>query len=650
MSTFEPVRSLLNPKFEGYKLAPLDQEHIVSRYPLQYKPSQSNVSGRSLVSFQEVQSRISHNHLTISPSGSAVYVDADLRVVSVQLDKASLEPSTSVLYELPKSIQSPGSDAPQREYPSAAFLSATSLFVSDGYGYLYALQVSEQGPAELLGTYELSIPPQYGSSKDIVPCRAHQAVQTSPESAIVILSSKHYPKNSLSSSEQSKTKHSAVEFDIWAVRFSLPLPAPEPQPRPLDIVWHRRGTDVPAYTAFDNTHQAFLLVSGSAYRSLDTPPAPEYTPSPDELAPIPRAEENLDNGENAPKKPPPYSWTQTSDSVTIAIPLPSSTRKDSIKVAFSPRTLTVLIRDDAMDVDGAGAPAVKPPRFDMKALWDAIQPATSLWTWDRQAEHTYGVLTLHLEKAHEGTRWSQVFAAAGSREASATASDEDAEVPETLDPSELWAIREALEKYTAAMQGEDISGLGLGTGVPSLAKEEMDDELDLGVGRTVCVTWVHADGSRPPYAHGDDAPTHLLSTPFPGAHAGRPSLVLKNGVDGLLYELSAGSEANDKPAWIHTSTYSALAFVLASKRDTRFTHHVSSKAVLAFESGSRDIGGNVYIYRGASTQEKWAKQAVVKVGGGGAGSLLGVGLIEAGSKSAMVCLCEGELIVLRDVL
>jgi len=314
----------------------------------------------------------------------------------------------------------------------------------------------------------------------------------------------------------------------------------------------------------------------------------------------------------------------------------------------------VLIRGDpTLSEDIDDSTQVRPPRYDMKALWDGIQPSTSMWTWDREAEHKFGVLTLHLDKAHEGTRWSQVFASSGARAASdaRNSSDEDPEVPETLDPSELWAIREALEKYTASLrEGKDISGLG--GGVPSLAKAEMDDELDIGVGRSVCVTWVRADGSHPPYGHDGDAPVHLLSTPFPGSETtSQPSLVLKNGLDGTLYEWTDGASSDDPPTWTHVSTYSALSFVLASKRDTRFTYHVSSQAVFAFESGSRDLGGNVYIYRGAHTREKWAKQAVLKIGGGSAGSLLGVGMTKtSGGEMIILCLCEGEVIILRGVL
>ncbi|KAK7690086.1 hypothetical protein QCA50_006732 [Cerrena zonata] len=303
-------------------------------------------------------------------------------------------------------------------------------------------------------------------------------------------------------------------------------------------------------------------------------------------------------------------------------------------------------------------PQVPLPRYTGKSLWDGIQPSTSFWTFDRQADQKFGLLTLHLDKQHDGTRWSQVFATSGAKPSggSSTEPSVDAaeiEVPETLDPSELYQIRESLEKYTAALQtGEDASGLGLGQGMPSLGEGEMDPEIDSNDTNTYCVTWVGVDGLETSVLeHLSDAPFNLLSTPLPSSPSPHPSLVLKNGVDGVLFTLNEANGSSTIPEWKHTSTFSALSFVLASKRDTRFVHHISSHAILAFESGSR---GNVYIYRNTTQRhDKFAKQAVLKIGGGtGGGSLLGVGMIRTKNdgKPVILCLCEGEWIVAHDVL
>ena len=420
----------------------------------------------------------------------------------------------------------------------------------------------------------------------------------------------------------------------------------------MDMLWHRRGEHVPISTAYDSSRQAHLLIGGSIYRTAGSPapPTSSYEPSQDEFAPIPRSNENLDYG---PTKPPPYSWTQTNDEVTLAFPLPSTTDKSYINISFSPRTLTVHVQQDQLS---AQPPNPLFPHYSMKQLWDGIQPSTSFWTWDRKAEHSFGLLTLHLDKQNDGTRWVQVFASTGT--SASSQDDADVEVPETVDPSELYNIRESLEKYTSSLvESEDAGGLGMG--VPSLGQGEIDDEVDTAIGRLAYITWVPAvdDGSII-IPDSDYIPFNLLSTTVPGINPPQISLVVKNSLDGVVFSFPLGFPT---PTWTHTSTFPALAFVLASKQDTRFTHHVPSKAVLAFENGTRDRGGNVYIYRsntgrrreGGRDAEKWAKQAVLKVGDGSGGSLLGVGALKMGNGGhVLLCLCEGELVVIniQDVL
>jgi hypothetical protein len=108
---FELNRSLLNPKFEGYKFNPLPQDNLTHQYGLQYKPSQTNTSASGStqpMSFQEVQSRITHNHLTVRKNPAlGVYVDTDHRMIGVTIDPVSshrfvlsrLEPSNPELVE-----------------------------------------------------------------------------------------------------------------------------------------------------------------------------------------------------------------------------------------------------------------------------------------------------------------------------------------------------------------------------------------------------------------------------------------------------------------------------------------------------------------------------------------------------------------------
>ncbi|KAH7885275.1 hypothetical protein F5I97DRAFT_2062504, partial [Phlebopus sp. FC_14] len=642
MADFAPERTLLNPKFEGYKLQVIPQDGV-ARYDLQYKPTQIATSGRSPLSFQEVQSRITHNHLALSTTADrGLYVDAERRVVVIEIGHPGNVPTFRVVHELPTLVFTPQADLVHREYPSASFLDESIAFVGDGLGNLYVLLIplTADGPATLLACYEL-VDESSPNSNTSIPFRIHSVVKTPDNAAVALLSSRYYdaaaPPLSLS------TKHYVSEFDVWAARFPPAYDHSQQSVKQLDIIWRRRGDDVPMLMAYDSSRRSYVLLGSSTYRDVvSAAPTTSYEPSPDEFAPIPRFGEDLDaEMPQQPTKPHPYSWTQSPDAVTVAFPLASTTLTSQIRVSFSQKTLTVHIQ-------GASTIEVIPlPRHSAKQLWDGIRPSTSFWTWDREGEHKFGVLTLHLDKQNEGTKWMHVFASSGM---SSTEAD-DVDVPETLDPSELYAIRESLEKYTAALrEGEDASGLGLGKGLPALAQGEVDEEVDASVGRTAFLTWVCEDGSSPAWCTGQrDTAFNLLAAPLPGTGTGTSSLVVKNGIDGTLHTLNADCPG-ERPGWIHAGTFSALAFVLASKRDTRFTYHTPG-SVLAFENGTQDRGGNVYIYRRCLLNQLWAKQSVLKVGDGSAGSLLGVGAFttSGGQGCVVVCLCENELVVMPNV-
>ena len=559
------------------------------------------------------------------------------------VEQTTLQPTLSVIAELPQSIQSSGAqDSRRAEYPSSTFANQNTLLVADGQGTLYAFLLSEDLiSTKLLGSYELR--PE--SISQPLPFLIHVAQQASPDSATVVLSSRSYAVKS----QEDPKRHPPPEFDLWGVE--APLASVESdEVRTLNCLWHRTGREVPIYSTFHTSPPSFHVFGGSLFTESEKPTAEPYTPTPDEVVPIPRAGENLD-AEPLPK-PPPYSWTQTSDSVTVAFPLPSTTPKSAIKVAFTPKALNLLISDASLQADASPVPL---PRYIAKLFWDGIQASTSFWTWDKEGEKSFGLLTLHLDKQHEGTRWSQVFAAPQT-----PSGVPEPEVAEALDPSELYNIRETLEKYTSSLT-EDGSGLGLGQGVPSLGKGEIDEELDSSVGREAFLTRIPVPPPQTRNGAGSVARSPsvtLLSTPLPGSTkpGDPPSLIAKSDIDGLLHVITPPktSDGEDDSTWTHTSTFPALSFVLASKQDVRFTHHISDRLVLAFESGSRGLGFNIYIYQATPTRSaQWAKQSVIRVGDAASGPLLGVGAltldVEGGKKVVMLCLCENEAVVIQDI-
>ncbi|KAJ7095886.1 hypothetical protein B0H15DRAFT_946432 [Mycena belliarum] len=619
--SFATNRNLFNPKFEGYKLDAVSQEHSVARHNLQYTLTQATASTQSPLSFEEVHSRITHNHIAVAPHGSsAVYIDEQYRVVLIHIDLTTLTPSFRAIYEMSQPIQSKNS-AIHREYPSAAFLSSSEIFVSDGAGLLYILRDNGPTSFQLMGTYTLPQP---------TPFKIHSLETTLSGSAVAVLSSRNYAATTVPKSRGKQI----VDFDIWAVAVSLPLASSSSEGiTNFEVLWQRRGHAVPIHVAYDESRRVFMVLGDSFYGQVEGPSMPPYSPSAEEMAPIPRTNENLDTISPELSKPLPYSWTQTSDSVTVVLPLPSTTPKASIKVAFAQQSLTVHIQGDI-------APDIPLPHYTSKRLWDGISTSSSMWTWDREGDHHVGLLTLHLDKKNEGTRWSHVFASSGL-------SEEEKDVPETLDASDLWNIRESLEKYTAALRDGDGTGVGLGSDLPSLAMGEMDDDVDQSIGRTAQLTWIGEDGSVPSWASkSTDLPNRVLSTLLPGCGLGI-SLIVKNGLDGAVFSLEPAVSPAEPPRWIHTSTFSALSFVLASKTDTRFTHHIPSKAVFAFDNGSQGRAGNVYIYRAAPTTEPWAKQAVLRVGQ--EGSLLGVGAIKMEEGNLILCLTEKAFILINNI-
>lgn len=541
----------------------------------------------------------------------------------------------------------------QKEYPTCAFLGPGTVAVADGSGLLYILPIEDGGgPVEPVGIFTLRTGSVVNS-----PFRIHYSHKLSPMDAVLLLSSRHYPDTP---GQKLKTGHTQIEFDVWAVQVHILSLTANPSQQDFQVLWHRRGQDVPIYATFVQAVNAYLLIGGSSYPDPNAVFSKHYEPAPDEMATIPRADENLDTSStlDKPEKPYPYSWMQTSDTITVAFPLPSSTSKTSIRVIFTMQTLTVTVNTTQI----GGEIHFENPHYVAKALWDNVDPSACFWTWDREAEHAFGLLTLHMEKKNEGTRWMQVFAssAISSREGS-----DDVEVPESVDPSEMVKIREALEKWTASISsGEDASGLGLGRGVPSLMEGEMDEEADTQVGRTSWLTWIAKDGQTPDWCMriantGDQKPEYweappitLLSTPFPGtlSTSGEIELLLKQDLDGTVFSFKTTDHPS--PVWEHTSTYPALAFVLASKLDTRFTHHLLKKGVLAFEGGSlRDRGANLYIYRPSGGNVKWAKQSVIQIDDGGGGAVLGVGCInvDGGKEVLIVCLTEKELVLIRGI-
>ncbi|KAG9096415.1 hypothetical protein FRC06_008691 [Ceratobasidium sp. 370] len=589
--SFSHNPSLLNPKFEGYKLKILEQSACVRTYPLPPPgATQATVSGRRIVPFTEVSARIKHNHLRVGLSGEDfVYVDKNGGVVLVTVDV----------------IGQPDDDT--KEYPVVLGISPNRWLVSDGHGRFYTFIYEGRLRRPVVAQNNFELVDRAGS---LVPCRLLYVREA--EAGLVVLVTRR--------GKDTLPAPNAKALPIYEL-VSLRLDAHN---NTLAELWALSGSSLPADVQFDAATNAYIVSSGSPFHSMqNVEPAPPE-PTKDEIAPIPRAKEDLDSAPK-PNVPPPhaYSWTQTEDSVTIMFPLPSTTTTSAIRIKITKLHLTLAIIT-------ASPSSIPLPKYAQCAWWAEVDPGASLWTWERapdERQTNVGLLTLHLEKKHVGTRWSHVFAS----------STGEPDIPETLDPSELASIREALEKYTVELSGE-------GSAMPSLANPDADEELDAPgqVGQRVTIQRIDSTSG---HAQVDQRDVSVLSTPLLMIDsAAVPSLIIRRDIDGLLF--------NSQPnaSWAHVSTLSALSFVLASKRDTRFVVHHKDRVVLAFESGSTHGTGNVYIYRGQRSKSPWGQQSILSIASQTTGPLLGVAAIQAGDQLVVCCLCERQLVTIQNIM
>ena len=125
---------------------------------------------------------------------------------------------------------------------------------------------------------------------------------------------------------------------------------------------------------------------------------------------------------------PPYSWTQTSQDLTVTVPLPEGTNKRNIRCALTPTSLRLTTQNpDALLLEGT--------------LYDKIRFDESVWSLEK--EKGVSVVSLHLEK-HNTLRWIHVF-------------QQDDGVLEVHDPGQMAVIQERMEKYTSE---EVLAGKG----------------------------------------------------------------------------------------------------------------------------------------------------------------------------------------------
>lgn len=449
----------------------------------------------------------------------------------------------------------------------------------------------------------------------------------------------------------------------------------------------------------------------SAKEVDEPPPEKRARPSSEDAVQAKSAHQNGSTtaSEQVLRPPPPYSWTQTSETVTVVFMLPSTVEKRDVRCRFSSQNLDLeLVASASLDTAPRIVELSSDDRAEEEASRSEILPAAqelqegrymsrklravadadgSVWTWEKvhrksaQKDGQVGLLALHLEKARPGSRWTSVFE-----------DEEEDEVPETLDPTALLDV----------LEGNGSDGLA-GIEQPqasSLLQDGLEEE-DATVGKPCFVLQIRTSSpseavtmtaTTKDYGPG---PLMCLATPLPtSSNVSSPAteLVLKRDLDGLVY----APEPSSRDGWTHVETFPALAYVLASKRDAQRTYVFSRKVtnssaarsvVLAFENapaveeerrrhaGVSTGAGNLFVYYTPEKQDSTGGQArynntsqsrVIRLGTSlaaqteetssfpSSGPLVSVAAVQMktikGKEDVLVCLCQQRLLLLQNVL
>ncbi|KAG0042051.1 hypothetical protein BGZ83_000964 [Gryganskiella cystojenkinii] len=654
-------RTLFNAKFEGYKLSFLDEssQHfspVGAPGPGVLVPK---VPASAKLSYREVQSRIRHNHLypgwnSLKPvngdnssrrhDGVLFVIDDDFTLIALHFEKPSRLLRSTKLLQVPKPIVPANS---HHELPSIKPISPDYILLSDGAANFYLIRLNFTG-TELKATIEATtaVLPEASLEYEgehfacgLLEAKAYPITLEENEHALQVKFVVHFTHKETYYSTEPSPHHKSDKKTVFIVSLCsviLKQTAPvdeytmeiDSQELSTTVIHSIRGTEIPFYCALDPSGEGYVIGSNTTFKPLVQEVAAQSTRF---MEPGSEAV-GLDGTDISavPNSNPPYIWMQTESDVTVYFTLPQGTTKHAIQCTFSRQGvhLQVLLSGQVADE------TVRMPQLDNMGLFATIQADESFWTFEAKT----GLLTLHLEKQHSKTRWTQVFAEGTDPEP----------VQETLDPSVLAEYKTSLEKYTTDQAHAGPKGSSLLPSLAQDAQEDIDEE-----GEEIKFSWIQAESG------GDIVRASTIGTghdwigqAFPsferqGENAfGMPTVCLKHDVDGLVYTIqhvpgskpstSTVERTSDIMRFIHKDTLDALAFVQASKREKRFVFHDPHGRFCVIVESSR----NVYIYwHRPGEKQKQERQTVVDVSKGQQVDIIGCQLI---SEGVLVVLMEGQ--------
>lgn len=649
MSMFPVDTRLLDPLFEQYRLSGSESEVHQHVYPLD-TPATARHALNSSVGYKDVKARAQQNALAparasgqqLARETRCAYIDAEGWITVVVID-ASLSPTFHRVHQLVLS------DA---QVPTIRSLGAdTWVAIGDGATLVVANE------AGLQGTLPIPI---------AADAQRWEVIDAAPgANPLVLLQNTRRTRSdggaSTVSTDGSADAATHTELDVALVCVHADAAR-------VDVLWHVTGDEPVRFCVLEAEYVALgaegtfhvAAAAGAGARTDDSSHASGATDT-HALTSVPGADAVGRNGSaggaDAPARSYSFRWTQTDDTVILTFSLPADIRKDAIRVHFSPQGLSLSLAQAAVDAsEDTLVRRIAEREFSSRRLWGSIDPTASVCEWDGAPDgppSPAAALSLHLAKAHEGTRWPSVFAG------------EDLphhdDPPEALDAAQLRTTVEGLSKYTT-------SDPAAHRGHASLLSDGLEEEDALTGTPTFLTTIARTATGWQPCDDADRERALLLARPLPSNDVSN-SVLMKHDVDGLVFAPTAAQQP-----WTHTETVPAISYVLASKRDANpvylYPRHTDGSLVLAIEARretsaadpTMSRAGNLYMYSvhdpPRSTSERVSKPKygtgrVLRLGTStdayATGIVRGAAMLAVGDTRVFTCLCERALLLLEGV-
>lgn len=548
MESLRPNRQLLNPKFEGYKLA-LDPLTLSSTRLLS---SVNNVPLREeSFSLQHIRAFGNHNHLVIDSwtdggkTEVVYFVNENYEVQRAVVKDTDVSSIDTV-------FKTPAVEKTEESLNSTLFFPSQSLAcLCDGSGKLYLLQTGDRiGDVSQNASWKVGSVYQFDQPSLIL--HAIQSPETGCVSCLLL---------SITENDASTSVKDAHNVHLELITFSqVNCSATGSISYSCEMLQQFRGHSAPVYAGIECGGTAILVASERPFSLVkgdsEEKPSGSFHSADDGMAEV----------KSRSSSAIVYKWSQDSEDVTVKFVLPDGTKKDDI---------ACNVTADSVDLQIGKEILLSGP------LYAKVNPEESTWTVEENS------LELILVKQVQEHHWSSVV------------QGDDRGVYELVgeEAQRVEEIHNRLEHLTSDKMVEKSRATKM-----SFSNDEFEEcdafpedieyifRLDVKTGELthkVCLAshqWIF---------------NASLNKSLP------PAFCIRHDVDALVWQPKAHSDSEAN--WIHTGTFNALGYVQAAKRDRKFSTCAPDLSYAVICDNTR----HVYVYQQPVGSAKHANQQVV---------------------------------------